>query len=176
MSPDLDRLVEGLSSRYFGKYRGEVAGTSDETKRGRLEVRCPSVMGEKTVWAMPCTPYAGDQLGFFALPPTGSSVWVEFEAGDLNQPIWSGCFWKDGEIPSGDAAEGIMFLRTPGMTLRIDNDAGVVEIETSGGSKVTIKGEQIKLEAPEIAQSANGASAKLSASGFDAMNGALSVV
>jgi len=176
MSPDVDRLVEGLSNRYFGKYRGEVASTSDETNRGRLEVRCPSVMGEKTVWAMPCTPYAGDQLGFFALPPAGSSVWVEFEAGDLNQPIWSGCFWKDGEIPSGDAAEGVFFIRTPGMTLRIDNDAGEIEIETSGGSKVSIKGDEIKLEAPQIAQSANGASAKLSASGFDAMNGALSVV
>jgi hypothetical protein len=176
MTPDMERLVEGLSNRYFGKYRGEVVSTQDATKRGRLEVRCPSVMGEQNLWAMPCTPYAGDQLGFFALPKVGTSIWVEFEAGDLSKPIWAGCFWKDGEIPSGDEVEGVMFLRTPGATLRVDNDAGEIEIETSGGTKITLKGDSIKLEGPEIEQSANGGSAKLSASGFDAMNGALSVV
>lgn len=176
MMEELDRVVQGMSQRYYGKYRGTVVDTADSTKRGRLKVRVPSVMGEQEMWAMPCAPYAGASLGFFALPPADSSVWVEFEGGEVSQPIWSGCFWKDGEIDSADAVEGIAFWKTPGWTLRIDNDAGTVEIETSGGSKITIKSDSIKIEAPEVELSANGGSAKVSASGFDAMNGALTAM
>jgi len=176
MSEDLDRVVQALSRRYFGKYRGEVTDTNDSTNRARLKVKCSAVLGEQEVWAMPAVPYAGDGIGLFALPAAGSSVWVEFEGGEINQPIWAGCFWKDGEIDSGDAKEGVMFLKTPGVTIRVDNDQGTVEIEASGGAKITLDSNGITLEAPEVSLSANGAAAKLSASGFDAMSGALTVM
>lgn len=176
MSDDVDRVVQALSQRFFGKYRGEVTDTADSTNRARLKVKCPAVLGEQEVWAMPCVPYAGDSVGFFALPPSGTSVWVEFEGGEINQPIWAGCFWKDGEIDSGDAKEGVMFLKTPGVTIHVDNDQGTVEIEASGGAKITLDSNGIKIEAPEVNLSANGAEAKLSASGFDAMSGALTVM
>ena len=176
MSEDVDRVVQAMSQRFFGKYRGEVTDTADSTNRGRLKVKCPAVLGEQEMWAMPCAPYAGDTVGFFALPPAGTSVWVEFEGGEINQPIWAGCFWKDGEIDSGDAKEGVMFLKTPGVTIRVDNDQGTVEIEASGGAKITLDSNGIKIEAPEVSLSANGAEAKLSASGFDAMSGALTVM
>lgn len=176
MSEDVDRVVQALSQRFFGKYRGEVTDTADATNRARLKVKCPAVLGEQEVWAMPCAPYAGDSVGFFALPPAGTSVWVEFEGGELNQPIWAGCFWKDSEIDSGDAKEGVMFLKTPGVTIHVDNDQGTVEIEASGGAKITLDSNGIKIEAPEVSLSANGAEAKLSASGFDAMSGALTVM
>jgi hypothetical protein len=176
MMEELDRVVEALSQRYYGKYRGTVVATDDDTKRGRLKVTVPAVRGEEEIWAMPCAPYAGDGVGFFALPPAGTSVWVEFEGGALNQPIWAGCFWKDGELDAADAVEGVAFWYTPGVKLRIDNDAGSMEIETSGGSKITIKGDSIKIEAPEVELSGNGGTAKVSASGFDAMNGALTAM
>jgi hypothetical protein len=176
VSEELDRVVHALSQRYFGKYRGEVVDTADQTNRARLKVRCPAVLGDQEVWAMPAVPYAGNGLGFFALPPAGASIWVEFEGGELSQPIWSGCFWKDDDIAAGDAKEGVMFLRTPGVTIRVDNDNGTVEIETSGGAKLTLSSNGISVEAPEVSLSANGATAKLSASGFDAMSGALTVI
>jgi phage gp45-like len=176
LSADLDRIVETLNQTFYGKYRGKVVDTADTTKRGRLKVTVPAVMGDQELWAMPCVPYAGAQIGFFALPPAGSSVWVEFEGGNLNQPIWAGCFWQDGEIEDADAVEGIAFWKTPGVKIRIDNDAGTLEIETSGGSKITVKGDSIKIEAPEVELSGNGGTAKVSASGFDAMNGALTAM
>ena len=49
---------------------------------------------------MPCAPFAGSGVGFFALPPVGANVWVEFEGGDPDYPIWSGCFWGAGEVPA----------------------------------------------------------------------------
>lgn len=69
-----------------------------------------------------------------------------------------------------------MFLKTPGGSIRIDNDQGTIEIEASGGAKITLDSNGITLEAPEVNLSANGAAAKLSASGFDAMSGALTVI
>ena len=175
MIEQIDRIVDALSQRYYGKYRGEVTDTADPTKRGRVQVKCSAVMGEELLWAMPCVPYAGDQLGLFALPPAGTSVWVEFEGGEINQPIWSGCFWKSGEIPDADATEAITFLRTPSATIRIDNDEGLIEIEATNGGKITIDANGITLEGGEVTTEANGGSTKVSASGFDAMNGAFSV-
>ena len=118
----------------------------------------------------------GELLARCALPPAGTSVWVEFEEGNINRPIWAGFFWKDNEIDSADATESIAFWKTPGLTIRIDNDSGKVEIETSGGSKITLESSAIKIEAPEVELSGNGGSAKVSASGFDAMNGALTAM
>lgn len=172
---DLDQLVEAMGSRHFGKYRGTVVDTNDPTGRGRLQVQVPAVMGEKAMWAMPCVPYAGNRLGLFALPPVGTAVWVEFEAGHLNQPIWTGCFWLDQEIDSSDATESVFFLKTPGLTLRVDNDTGEVLIESSAGARITLSQQGISIEANQIDLKAGGASASLGSAGFDAMSGALAV-
>ena len=74
----------------------------------------------------------GDQVGFFALPPVGAKVWIEFEGGDTDYPIWTGCFWTDGQIPTGDAEPHIAFFKTDGVTIRVDGQSGSVDIETSG--------------------------------------------
>jgi hypothetical protein len=172
---DLDRIVEAMTTRYFGKYRGEVTGVDDPTRRGRVKVIVPAVMGEREVWAMPCAPYAGRALGIFAVPPVGTGVWVEFEGGEINQPICAGCFWGSGEIDAADAKESVFFIRTGGLTIRVDNASGEVTIESGAGPKVTLSSDGIKLEATKIELSAGGASATLSATGFDAMSGALTV-
>ena len=71
---------------------------------GRVQVSVPAVLGDgRLSWAMPCVPYAGSQVGFFAIPPVGANVWVEFEGGDPDYPIWSGCFWGTGEVPATPA-------------------------------------------------------------------------
>ena len=87
-------------TQFWGKYRGIVVGDQDPLMLGRLQVSAPQVLGEAlTAWAMPCVPYAGTQVGFCMLPPVGAAVWVEFEGGDPDYPIWSGCFWREGERP-----------------------------------------------------------------------------
>ena len=86
-------VVPGMSE-FYGKYRGKVENNVDPLQQGRVQVTVPAVLGDgRLSWAMPCAPYAGSQVGFFAVPPVGANVWVEFEAGDPDYPIWSGCFW-----------------------------------------------------------------------------------
>lgn len=171
---DLEMLVEAIEGRHFGKYRGLVHDNDDPLGQGRIQVQVPAVLGDRTLWAMPCVPYAGPDLGFLALPPVGANVWVEFEGGDRGHPIWAGCFWDAGEVPS-DATPTMKVLKTPGAIIRID-DGGTIEIETAAGTKLVLSGTEITLEAPSIKHTANGGATELSAAGFDAMNGALKVM
>lgn len=96
------------SNRFFGKYRGSVISNVDPMQIGRLMVQVPDVGGlVPGSWAMPCLPFAGKQMGMWALPQIGAGVWVEFEQGDPDYPIWSGCWFGSGaEVPA-------MALATP---------------------------------------------------------------
>jgi hypothetical protein len=109
-----------MPPQFFGKYRGKVASNQDPMNLGRLQVSVPAVLGEgRDSWAMPCVPYAGSQVGFLALPPVGANLWVEFEGGDPDYPIWSGCFWGPGEMPITPALPEIKFFKTNGITLTL---------------------------------------------------------
>ena len=92
----------GNSKRYYGKYRGLVVMNVDPEQIGRVMVQVPDVLGiVPSSWAMPCVPAAGIQSGCFIVPPIGSQVWVEFEQGDPDYPIWTGGFWGIvGEVPA----------------------------------------------------------------------------
>jgi uncharacterized protein involved in type VI secretion and phage assembly len=86
--------------KYYGKYRGTVINNLDPMQMGRILVIVPDVSVIPSSWAMPCVPVAGIQNGMYAVPIIGSGVWVEFEQGDPDYPIWSGCFWGSAaEIP-----------------------------------------------------------------------------
>jgi len=88
-----------MAHRFYGKYRGTVVNNIDPMFLGRILAEVPAVPGVTTSFAMPCVPYAGPNVGFYAIPAIGSNVWIEFEEGDPDHPIWSGCFWGTGEIP-----------------------------------------------------------------------------
>ncbi len=63
-------------------------------------------------WATPCVPALGLQLGVLSVPMIGSGVWVEFEQGDMNHPIWTGCFpGSPADIPI--AARAVMIPGAP---------------------------------------------------------------
>ncbi|MCW3475301.1 phage baseplate assembly protein V [Limobrevibacterium gyesilva] len=173
---DAERMFQAIGGRFFGKYRGLVVSNTDPTSRGRLQVQAPAVMGEESVWAAPCVPYAGDSVGFFALPPVGAGVWVEFEAGDPSYPIWTGCYWTDGQIDAADALPTVKFFKTDAFTLRIDDAQGEMVIETATGSRITINATEIKLEALQVTQSAQGCKTALTPASFDVNDGTFTVL
>ncbi len=83
-----------MSGSYYGKYRGTVLNNVDPMMLGRLMVMVSDVSNAMpSTWAMPCLPFAGIQNGFYAVPAIGSGVWVEFEQGDPDYPIWTGCYF-----------------------------------------------------------------------------------
>jgi uncharacterized protein involved in type VI secretion and phage assembly len=117
--------------KYYGKYRGVVLNNVDPMQIGRLMVQVPDVTGlAPSSWAMPCVPIAGIQNGMVAPPIIGSGVWVEFEQGDPDHPIWTGCFW-------GTAAEVPALARTvppaiPGITLQTPLQNGITVNDVPG--------------------------------------------
>jgi len=91
--------------RFVGKYRATVLVNVDPEQRGRLQLMIPDVLGEiPSTWAEACVPLAGPTgppMGVYMVPPIGAGVWAEFEQGDLNYPIWTGCRWGgQSDIPS----------------------------------------------------------------------------
>jgi phage baseplate assembly protein gpV len=85
-----------VRKRFFGKYRGTVLENGDPLEQGRLIVNVPDVLGLlPSTWATPCLPFAGILMGQFVRPEIGTGVWIEFEQGDPQTPIWTGCFWGD---------------------------------------------------------------------------------
>lgn len=161
-----------MTEKFYGKYRGLVISNLDPMQQGRLQVQVPDVAGLAPLsWAMPCAPVAGIQNGMFALPQPGSGVWVEFEQGDADKPIWVGCFWGSAaEVPALALATppvvqgitlqtvlqngltisdlpgptgGIMLKSATGATL-IVNDTGIY-IQNGKGAAITLIGPTVTI-------------------------------
>jgi hypothetical protein len=83
--------------KFYGKYRGTVMNNVDPKRVGRLLVAVPDVLtAVPSSWAEPCVPLAGPTgppMGVHLIPPIGAGVWIEFEQGDPDYPIWVGCRW-----------------------------------------------------------------------------------
>ena len=89
------------TTQCYGKYRAKVVDVQDPQRRGRIRVMCPKVLGEsKSSWCEPCIPVAYDLGGDFAIPKLGEFVWVEFEEGNSNKPIYTGGLWSANKSPS----------------------------------------------------------------------------
>ena len=114
--------------KLYGKYRGQVDANVDPLRLGRVRVSSAAALGDGVVkWAMPCVPAAPPGVGFTMLPPVGASVWVEFEGGDPDYPIWSGCFW-----PEGTALDA-----GPGDVIVSGHDGTIVKLDAAGNIDVT---------------------------------------
>jgi uncharacterized protein involved in type VI secretion and phage assembly len=162
--------------KIYGKYRGIVATNIDPLQMGRLMVQVPDIMGNnKCAWAMPAAPVAGQQMGMYALPPVGSGVWVEFEQGDVDYPIWVGCWYgSSSEVPK------LALLAPPGMQnialqtmgqntvllTDVSSPAGGIVLKSAGGAIITVndlgieisngKGAVISLKGPSVSINVNG--------------------
>ena len=94
-----------MAEKFFGKYRGVVTTIEDPLKIGRIRAQVPDVLGDhESGWAMPCAPFGGKGMGFVSLPSVGAGVWIEFEHGDPDYPIWTGAWWGAASEMASDLA------------------------------------------------------------------------
>lgn len=142
-----------MSEFFFGKYRGTVTQNVDPNNLGRMQVSVPAVLGDgKLAWAMPSVPYAGMQNCFYAIPPINANVWVEFEAGNKDHAIWSGCFWGEGEVPTTATSTlptiPHFALQTTGQTtfLLSDNPIDGITLKLVSGASIVINQTGIKID------------------------------
>lgn len=163
--------------QYLGIYRGTVLQNVDPMQRGRLMLSIPDVLSiSPSSWAEPCVPLAGPTgppMGVYMVPPIGAGVWVQFEQGDANKPVWTGCRWglpsdipllaKAGnpadpniviqsllqhtlmisDMPPSPVTGGIMLKSTTGAMIVV-NDSGIY-ISNGKGATITMIGPVIDI-------------------------------
>jgi hypothetical protein len=174
----------GSPNRYYGKYRGLVIENIDPEQIGRVLVQVPDVLGETpSSWAMPCVPAAGIQAGCFIVPPIGSQVWVEFEQGDPDYPIWTGGFWglvADVPIfatapPAIPPGQNIV-LQTTGQNMIMVSDSAPTPV-TGGIVIKSVSGAMIVVNETGIyISNGQGATITLTGPAVDINLGALTVI
>jgi hypothetical protein len=170
--------------RFFGKYRGLVIENIDPLQIGRVMAQVPDVLGEvPSSWALPSVPAAGIQAGCFIVPAIGSQVWIEFEQGDADYPVWTGGFWglvadvpvlalAPAAIPPGQN----IVLQTTGQNALVLSDApptpasGGIILKAAGGAMIVVN------EAGITISNGKGATIALIGPGVSVNSGALTVV
>lgn len=166
--------------RYYGKYRGTVLNNVDPMQMGRIQAIVPDVTSLlPSSWAMPCLPVAGIQTGMFTVPIIGSGVWIEFEQGDPDYPIWVGCFYgSPAEVPAmarlvPPGLPGITF-QTPlqnGITISdLPGPTGGILMKTATGAMVSVSDTGI------IISNGKGAIINMTGPTVDVNLGALTVI
>lgn len=98
------------AGRIYGKRRARVFDNNDPERRGRVLLENIELFGSgHSNWALPSMPfYGGRDSGFFAVPPIGSLVWIEFEEGLIDYPVYTGGYFdliNDGHSTDGSEVE-----------------------------------------------------------------------
>ena len=172
--------MTGTTERFLGKYRGTVVNNVDPMQIGRIQVIVPDVSNVMlSTWAMPCLPWAGIQTGVFTVPPPGAGVWVEFEQGDPDYPIWVGGYWGTAaEVP---ALSRVVPPVVPGFTIQTTLMNGIVVSDVPGPTggimlKSTTGATLIVNDTGIYIQNGKGASIVMVGPSVTVNNGALSVI
>jgi uncharacterized protein involved in type VI secretion and phage assembly len=133
---------------HYGKYRGIVTDNQDPNNLGRVKVHVPELLGSvETGWALPSAAYSGNNEGLFAIPAPQTGVWVEFEAGDLSRPLYSGSWWASNQAPNSATPDQKVFKTASGHTITLDDTQGSeqVEITDKNGGKIVLDQNGIEL-------------------------------
>jgi uncharacterized protein involved in type VI secretion and phage assembly len=167
-----------MTDRYYGKYRGTVVNNVDPLQIGRIQVQVPDVSGlVPTTWAMPCLPISGVNTGVFGVPQIGAGVWVEFEQGDPDYPIWVGGYWGSAAetpklaamVPPG--VSGITLQTTlKNVISDVPGPTGGIQIQSTTGAMISVTDVGI------VISNGKGAVITLTGPTVDVNLGALTVV
>ena len=138
------------TNQYFGKYRAKVVDVKDPENRGRIRVMCPKVLGgAKSSWCEPCVPVAYDLGGDFAIPKIDEFVWVEFEEGNSNKPIYTGGLWSTNKSPSSPYSVDSRLITWGNCRISMTGSSIVLSV---GGSNITVSSGGVYANGKQVAR------------------------
>jgi hypothetical protein len=162
---------------FYGKYRGRVVSNVDPLLLGRVQLTCPAVLGEGTLsWAMPCAAFSGIAEGLFAVPSPGANVWVEFEGGNSDIPIYSGGFWDAGESPAIPPGPTTTVLARLGVSITINSLPGAGGLTILVGPPVVETPMTLMFNAAGITLTNGASSISLTPAAVTINEGALEII
>lgn len=134
-------VFNGLESfgKYYSKYRAWVADNDDPENLSRLKLVIPQISGNQAYnyWAFPTGVYSGENYGSQVIPKKGDTVWVEFEGGRPEIPIWSHGHRSRKEMPKDRDEDWwkdkeSYWIRTPkGNWIMLNDTKNFVHIENT---------------------------------------------
>jgi len=163
-------MAEYMRNRRFGKYRGLVTEVGEDDNLGRIKARVPEIYGDndESPWALPAVPFAGRDHGLVFLPEEEDGVWIEFEAGDISRPIWTGCWWADDEMPEPAGPQARVLVTSSGHKVVLDEEENKMQLLHPDGAEITMTDSDITLKI-------GSTQIVLSSSGVNINNGAFEV-
>lgn len=96
--------------RFHGLFKGRVEQRTDPMRLGRLRVRVvgihdDTIAVDQLPWASPRYP-AWTKGGMFFIPPRNEYVWVQFEDGHTEYPVWDGGWWAHKDVQKIQTSDG----------------------------------------------------------------------
>ena len=136
-------VYKGLEhfGRYYSKYRAFVYSNEDPEGLSRLRLVIPGISDQpRQDWAFPANQFSGPSYGAHVIPPEGSMVWVEFEQGDPEEPIWSYGHFGERDVDSMDPrllkTDNFWFGTPGGYLIEADDDSEELRITDPFGSRI----------------------------------------
>jgi uncharacterized protein involved in type VI secretion and phage assembly len=138
------RGLEALG-RFYSVYRAKVVDNKDPDFLGRIKVSCPYMNrgADLPQWVVPMPSFAGADHGIIFVPEIGEGVWIKFERGDKDYPMYTAQWWGTGEMPADfkknpPTARGIRTKAKHQLLFDDDPAKLKVELRTSKGHIIQV--------------------------------------
>lgn len=134
--------------KYYSIYRGVVYDNDDPENLQRLKLIIPQISGNQfyEYWAFPRNTFYGQGYGSQVLPKKGDIVWVEFEGGEPEVPVWSHGHPARNEMPENPELKDkdcYWFITPKGHCVKINDTKSTIHIKHRLGQYVEINDESI---------------------------------
>jgi hypothetical protein len=137
--------VDNVKQLFFGVYRGICTNNVDPEGLGRIKAVVPQVFGNgktETNWAWACSStYFIDDLKLSATPQPKQGVWIAFEGGDPEYPVWLGVWdvkQQVSVVTAVEAGTGIS-VNSSDPARPIVSNTGVLTVVA--GNNITVTGD-----------------------------------
>jgi hypothetical protein len=163
-SPWFNILNYGLETIgiHYSSYRAFVHDNNDPENLGRLQLLVPHLneSSPDQTWAFPKNQWGGKDYGVQMLPQKGDMVFVEYEYGNPDYPVWSHAGYGENEKPAEFSSPYHYGFKTPNGTLIViddTDDAEEIMIKLVGGNDwIKITKDQLETESKLIKLGKNG--------------------
>jgi Type VI secretion system/phage-baseplate injector OB domain len=131
--------------KFYSSYKGFVFDNQDPLNLGRLKLKVPEVWGEEILdyWALPKGMFSGNAKGFYNIPSVGDNIWVEFEKGDPNFPIWNYGWFSQNEPPTNAKPEVFIWQSKEGQRIELNDSTGEVKLTDKNGLVIQLKNDKV---------------------------------
>ena len=136
-----------MATGYSGSYRATVLDNADPLQDDRLLVAVPEIWGDQPLWALASLPGSVSTL-----PSVGELVWVSFERGDSDYPVWQ---HEQGTGYAGDPGDaGQRYVgKYRGLVIDVDDPSGEHRLrvrvpEVSDSEAWALPGPYVDVEQP----------------------------